>query len=119
MILHGVSAGAGSVAHHLTRPDEKLFSGAIIESVFFPTEPSVKEREWQYDLFASSVGCSSNDVNFDSLACLRTKDIDVLQNANVPSAYPGATTAPLFYWTPVVDGKFTRDTLSNLFAAGK
>jgi hypothetical protein len=47
-----MSAGAGSVTHHLTAfggKDERLFHGTIAESVFFPPQPLVSELEWQFN----------------------------------------------------------------------
>ncbi|KAI4601414.1 hypothetical protein KJ359_011543 [Pestalotiopsis sp. 9143b] len=116
VVIQGVSAGAGSVAHHLTAyggADQTLFHAAIVESLFLPTQPSVPELEWQLDRLLTQTGC-------DDMSCLRGKDLGALQAFNVPSAFPGRTAAPLplFYWGPCIDGNFSQDYIYNLFDQG-
>lgn len=121
-MIHGVSAGAGSVELHMTAyggRDDGLFTGAIIESVFFPTEPLVEDREWQFERYAVALGCSSNETTDDPMYCLRGKTIDDLQSANVASAFPGRSNSPDFYWTPTIDGNLTEEAMYSLFEAGK
>ncbi|KAM0124788.1 hypothetical protein ACHAP3_010107 [Botrytis cinerea] len=118
VVIHGDSAGGGSVALHLTAyggRNDNLFIGAIGESPFFPTQPLVPELEWQFDRYANSAGCGSAD---DALACLRTQSTAVLQAANVASPYPGQSGSPIFYWTPAIDGDFIRDYPYVLFEKG-
>ncbi|KAI1872637.1 hypothetical protein JX265_005517 [Neoarthrinium moseri] len=120
VVIHGVSAGAGSVALHMAAyggKDEGLFQGAVASSVFFPAQPRVSDLEWQFDLVLSQTGCSDAE---DPLACLRCQDEETLQAANVPSAFPGrpSTGLPLFYWTPSVDGDLIRDYPYVMFANG-
>lgn len=119
--IHGASAGAGSVAMHLTAyggRDDSLFAAAIAESVFFPAQPFVPQLEYQFDRLTNATGCSTAP---DPLECLRQKDTTTLQAQNIPSPFPGRTTAPipLFYWTPCIDGDFLEDLPYNMFAAGK
>ncbi|KAH6660075.1 carboxylesterase [Truncatella angustata] len=119
VVLQGVSAGAGSVAHHLTAfggKDEKLFHAAISESVFFPTHPRVAELEWQFDYLLSETGCSNAS---DAMSCLRETSLAVLQAANVATPFPGRFgTPPLFYWSPCIDGDLSRDRLYAMFENG-
>jgi acetylcholinesterase len=96
--------------------DDGLFVGGIGESVFFPTQPQVSELEWQFERYVDATGCSGAT---DELQCLRSKDTTVLQNANVPTPYPGRTSAPLFYWTPTIDGDFIQDYPYRLIEQGK
>ncbi|KAI0855794.1 carboxylesterase [Xylaria cubensis] len=108
VVIHGASAGAGSVALHLVANDtqEKLFVGAVGESVFFPAQPFVHELEWQFDLVLRRTGCGNDSAkNDEAMKCLRGKPTEVLQLANVPAAFPGTPAAaePLFFWTPCVD----------------
>lgn len=121
VIIHGASAGAGSVALHLTAyggRNDSLFTAAIAESVFFPAQPYVPQLEYQFDRLTNATGCSTAA---DQLACLRNLDTTTLQAQNVPSPFPGRTAAPvpLFYWTPCIDGDFLQDLPYNLFAQGK
>lgn len=119
VVIHGASAGAGSVALQLTAyggRNDGLFVGAIGQSPFFPAQPHVSQLEWQYQRFASDVGCNTST---DSLACLRSKDTAILQAANVASPFPGQTETPLFYTTPTIDGDFIQDYPIRLFETGK
>ncbi|ESZ91062.1 hypothetical protein SBOR_8556 [Sclerotinia borealis F-4128] len=118
VVIHGDSAGAGSVALHLTAyggRNDGLFIGGIGESPFFPTQPQVSELEWQFDRYANSAGCGSAG---DVLGCLRSQSTAVLQAANIASPYPGQVASPLFYWTPTIDGDFIQDYPYVLFEKG-
>ncbi len=120
VVIHGASAGAGSVALHMAAyggRDDGLFVGAIAESVFFPALPAVPELEWQFDRLAASVGCGADAVA-DQMGCLRAKETAVLQAAHVSSPFPGADGSPLFYWTPCVDGRLVADRPYALFQRG-
>ncbi|KAI0136623.1 carboxylesterase [Xylariales sp. AK1849] len=111
VIINGVSAGAGSVALHLTAnggKDEGLFHGAIAESTFFPAQPLVSDLEWQFDLVINQTDCVNSG---DPMGCLRGQSETALQATNVPSPFPGrpALPLPLFYWTPCIDGELLED----------
>jgi acetylcholinesterase len=118
-VIHGVSAGAGSVATHLTAyggRNDKLFIGAVGESPFLPWQPKVSEFEWQFDRFAQSAGCGNAT---DQMSCLRGLDVAYLQNRNKASTFPNGTAAPKFYWTPTVDGDLIRDYPARMIASGR
>ncbi|KAK5635832.1 hypothetical protein RRF57_011545 [Xylaria bambusicola] len=128
VVIHGASAGGGSVALHLlahggnaTDPEsgERLFVGAVGESVFFPAQPFVEELEWQFDLVLQRTGCDDRDE--EAMACLRGLSTEVLQAANVPAPFPGGPDMPidLFFWTPCIDGDFLRDLPYVLFDKGQ
>ncbi|KAI0466981.1 Alpha/Beta hydrolase protein [Xylaria cf. heliscus] len=124
VVIHGASAGAGSVALHLVAKDtkEKLFVGAVGESVFFPAQPYLHELEWQFDLVLRRTGCDSDSIgDDDAMDCLRGQSTEVLQAANVPAAFPGAPAAltPLFFWTPCIDGELLTDLPYRLFERGE
>ena len=119
-MIHGVSAGAGSVAYHLTAyggKDENLFIGAIVESSFWPTQRTVAEMEFQFDRIANQTGCSDAS---DALACLRGLDIAAFQKGNIASPFPGGSSSPLpdWYWLPVTDGDLVLEELYRAFDAG-
>ncbi|KAI1660245.1 alpha/beta-hydrolase [Daldinia decipiens] len=146
VVIHGASAGAGSVALHLlisyaeggqtlrgngtsssgsgSGSSDDLFVGAIGESPFFPAQPTVADLEWQFDMVLSQTGCSDDDDDDeDAMSCLRSKDTATLQqSANIPSPFPGRpglpAPLPLFYWTPCVDGSLLPDSPSVLFSQG-
>ncbi|GKZ24325.1 hypothetical protein AbraIFM66951_011152 [Aspergillus brasiliensis] len=120
VVIHGVSAGAGSVAYHLSAyggKDEDLFIGAILESSFWPTQRTVSEMEFQFERFVNDTGCSAAR---DSLECLREQDIATLQKGNTASPFPGGSSSPLpdWYFLPVTDGSLIPDELYSAFEAG-
>lgn len=131
MVIHGLSAGAGSVEHHLTAfggEDKGLFVGAIAQSTFWPTQRTVAEVEFQFDRLAITTGCAtangSTTANTTAvLACLRATDLATIQSSNLNLPFPTAsdTSAPLWYWLPVTEGPGANgeETLvpSNLYSA--
>ena len=124
MVIHGASAGAGSVAMHLSAyggRDDGLFVGAISESMFFPAQPYMSELEWQFDRIVHSVGCDTYGYSNDVMSCLRGKSMSTLQALNIAAAFPGRTSPPnpLFYWTPCVDGDLVEDLPYVLFETGR
>ncbi|KAJ4416882.1 hypothetical protein N0V82_006521 [Gnomoniopsis sp. IMI 355080] len=141
VVIHGPSAGAGSVTHHLTAydgEDRGLFKAAIAQSPFWPTQRNVSQSEAQFSRFVNSVGCAharnnnSNSNSNDSssatiMACLRAAPLARIQTANVDVAFDDANDdgtangAPIWYWLPVTEGpgSLVPDLLYNSFAAGK
>ncbi|PNH44105.1 hypothetical protein VD0004_g3485 [Verticillium dahliae] len=118
VIIHGVSAGAGSVAMHLAAyggRNDNLFVGAMAQSAFFPAQPHVSDLEYQFDRVLDEVGCRSAQ---DKMKCLRGTSMGTLQRANDISPFPGRIHAPHFYWTPCVDGDLLVDYPSVLFKTG-
>ncbi|RLL95286.1 hypothetical protein CFD26_101514 [Aspergillus turcosus] len=121
VVIHGASAGAGSVALHLAAyggRNDNLFVGAIPESTFWPTQRTVEEQQFLYDLFVNGTGCSTSK---DTLSCLRSVDIDTIQAANIVYPFPGASDDPLPLWSflPVIDGDLIRDQLYTAFETGR
>lgn len=121
VVIHGDSAGSGSVAHHLTAyggRNDNLFVGAVAESTFWPTQRTVAEMEFQYERFVQEVGCGEED---DRLSCLRSAHINTIQKHDVDQPFPGGSDnpAPLWYFLPVVDGDLVQDRLYSLFEQDK
>lgn len=119
MVLGGDSAGAGSITLLLTAyggKDTGLFHGAIGESQFLPLELTVAESEFQYTSLTQRIGCQNAS---DTLACLRSTDIQTLQSNNTALPYIGHTTAPLFTYGPVIDGNLIQNYTIKLFSEGK
>lgn len=122
VVIHGDSAGAGSIGHHLTAyggRDSNLFVGAVAESTFWPTQRTVAEMAFQYERFVQDVGCDS--LADDALSCLRSLDIATIQKHNVDKPFPGGSDSPVPLWTflPVVDGGLIPDRLHSLFDQDK
>ncbi|KAK1757682.1 Alpha/Beta hydrolase protein [Echria macrotheca] len=121
VVIHGASAGAGSVALHMVAHggrDDGLFVGAVAESVFLPAQPRVWELEYQFDRVLKQTGCNGT-ASDNQMDCLRRKDVRDLQRANFAQPFPGRDGAPLFYWTPCIDGDFLEDLPYTLFRERK
>ncbi|CAG9982888.1 unnamed protein product [Clonostachys byssicola] len=122
VVIHGTSAGSGSVTHHLTAyggRDEGLFVGAAPQSKFWPPQRTVTGAEFQFDRFANDTGCSEAP---DVMACLRSADLEAIVAGDTSQPLPGApTNEPFnqFYWLPVVDGDFIRSSLYDQFERGQ
>ncbi|KAI1121756.1 vacuolar triacylglycerol lipase [Nemania abortiva] len=117
VVLGGDSAGAASISLQMAAyggADTNLFHAAAAESVSFATVLTVAESQYQYDNFAIAAGCTGNA----SLACLRSKTAAELQAANKGSAYPGAPSAPIYPWNPVIDGDLITNLTYDAFANG-
>jgi carboxylesterase type B len=93
--IWGESAGAGSIAHHLTAfGGEKpaLFKRAVIESPAFDFQVDRKgQLEKQFKAFADYAGCQGKGID-----CLRSANINKLMDAQkkqldqVPDSKAGA-----------------------------
>lgn len=123
VVIHGASAGAGSVVMHLLAyggRNDNLFVGAMSESLFFPAQPYVHELEYQFDRLVQQVGCSSVKPE-EQLACLRSQNVTTLQAANHAQHFPGrdGPLLPIFYWTPCVDGDFLQGLPYRLMRNGR
>ncbi|KAJ9425033.1 Alpha/Beta hydrolase protein [Fusarium oxysporum] len=109
VILHGESAGAGSVALQLVAyggKDEGLFAGAIAESTFMPGIPNPDDLQYQFDRVVNATDCADAD---DTLKCLR--GIKLLSTARTYRSY--------FYWAPTTDGDMFPDLPSKLYEKGE
>lgn len=118
-MIHGASAGAGSVAHHIAAHggrDDRLFHGAIAQSTFWPTLMQVSDVEFKFDAFVANVSC---DNAADILACLRSLDTATLQSSDRAISLPGQSGPPLWQFLPVIDGEFITDQLYISFSQGK
>jgi carboxylesterase type B len=96
--------------------NDGLFVGALGESIFFPTQLQVPQLEFQFDQFANATGCLDAD---DQLACMRSKDSTTLQTANIARPYPGRPGAPLFPYTPCIDGGLIEDFPTRMLEQGR
>ncbi|OCT52861.1 putative triacylglycerol lipase [Cladophialophora carrionii] len=118
VVLGGDSAGAASIAYHLTAyggRDDRLFVAAAAESVSFATILNISESQYQYDNLVKLVGCAEED---NTLSCLRSKSATELQTFNRNIPYPGARNPPLYMWNPVVDGDMIRNYTRTSFNNG-
>ncbi|KAF5665927.1 lipase 2 [Fusarium heterosporum] len=118
VIIHGESAGAGSVALQLVAyggKDEGLFAGAIAESTFMPGLPEPDDLQYQFDRLVNETGCSDAD---GSMGCLREMESAKLQTHNSKAPFDGRTYRSYFYWAPTTDGDMFPDYPSKLYENG-
>lgn len=121
VVLGGASAGAASVAYHMMADKDgkrKLFHAAAAESVSFGTVLTVDQAQYQYDNLVNRLGCASSD-SAASLACLRSKSQKEIADKDSDIPYPGSSTAPIYMWSPVIDGDFVTDYPYSAFKTGK
>ncbi|KAK7703856.1 hypothetical protein SLS64_008801 [Diaporthe eres] len=112
--IHGVSAGGGSVmlqsmANGGTDGD-KLFDKGMSSSPYLPRHYKYDDDfpTSLYDQFVTSAGCEGDS---DKLSCLRSKDIEVLQEANVNVT--NAAAYGTWAFAPVTDGSFIQNAPST------
>jgi carboxylesterase type B len=108
VVIGGTSAGAASAVFHLLAgngTDRGLFRGAIGSSPSFATTLTVAQSQYQYNNLATRLGCTGRD----SLACLRNKTADEIQEKNFNIPLPGAANPPKYQWLPSIDGDFVTD----------
>ncbi|KAJ6572346.1 Alpha/Beta hydrolase protein [Mycena capillaripes] len=115
--IWGLSAGAGSALQHVVANNGKttpqLFRGVITSSTFLPSQYNYNDRIPEL-LFNKVVAQTNCTTAADTMACLRSVDISVLQAANSQINNKGFYGT--FSFVPVVDGSFIaqRPTLSLL-----
>ncbi|RLL93568.1 hypothetical protein CFD26_100923 [Aspergillus turcosus] len=117
VVIHGASAGGGSVSFHLAAyggRNDGLFVGAIPESPWWAPQVTFSESEVLYGRLLGAVGCST-------LACLRSADASAIQRANLSAPDEGSISYPagLGKFWPVIDGDLVRNRLYAVFEQGK
>jgi carboxylesterase type B len=120
VVIQGDSAGAASVALHLSAfggRDDHLFVGAISQSPYFISTKQVGESESQFSNVSAALGCSGA---LDRLACIRSRNTTAIQALNViPLAQLSSGTAFVPGWAPCIDGYFIQDFPNNLYQQGR
>ncbi|KAI9927631.1 hypothetical protein MW887_003252 [Aspergillus wentii] len=118
--IWGQSAGGGSVVAQVLANgrgnNPKLFSKALASSPFWPKTYAYDspEAEAIYDQLTALTGCSNTA---DSLACLKTIDVQTIRNASLAISGSRKWNTSSFTWAPVIDGDFLIDTLSDAVAS--
>ncbi|KAF5873404.1 putative carboxylesterase family protein [Botrytis fragariae] len=115
----GLSAGGGSILHHLV-----AYGGAKETSLFKRAAIWSPSYQWSYDRagvlqetffeFTTQANCADEDA----LECLRNADTETLKvaNQNVVNRH---LSLGLFPFGPAVDGDLVPDLPANLFKQGK
>ncbi|KAL1638810.1 hypothetical protein SLS58_008515 [Diplodia intermedia] len=119
VVLGGSSAGAASITLLLTAyggRDDGLFHAAAAESQSFGTVLTSRESQFMYDNLVIRTGCASS---IDTLACLRSLPVALLQAENFNTPLPGAQNPPLYMYSTTIDNDLVPDYTYRLFAAGR
>ena len=112
----GLSAGGGSIFHHLVAKggtQNPLFKRAILQSPAFATRWDRNgSLEDTFNRFAATANCASG-----GLSCLRAASSDVLDGANrlLQSSAPRGA----FAVGPSADGQYIRQLAALEYASGK
>ncbi|RBR09412.1 uncharacterized protein FIESC28_09862 [Fusarium coffeatum] len=117
VVLGGNSAGATSVAFHLTAyggRDDKLFHAASAESISSMPVVTLEQAAYRAEGVMSQLGCTEGDV----MACMRKKTSFELSSAPKRVPAPGSTKMTSAMWMPVVDGDLVRNPLWDSFSKG-
>lgn len=116
--IWGQSAGGGSVlAQALGRGGkQKLFRKAMASSPFWPKTYRYNSTEAQalYDELARRTGCAGAD----SLACLKKAEVQTIRDASLAISTSHQYKTSSFTWSPVIDGEFLREPLSEATEKG-
>jgi len=118
--IWGESAGAGSVLQHVianggnTQPP--LFANAMTDSTFLPFQFPFNHTIPEQNFANTTVATNCSGVN-DVMGCLRNVSSADLQAVNQRLSKNGF--AKIFYWVPVIDGKFITDSPTAILNSGK
>ncbi|KAJ7590223.1 Alpha/Beta hydrolase protein [Mycena floridula] len=102
--INGESAGGGSITLHLVADlgKERLFSGAIAQSVYRVPMATPEQKLPSFNFYAAQAGCGSGETA-TQLACLRSASISTLARAQDATAHTLTGSYRLF--VPCLDGK--------------
>ncbi|KAK0482568.1 Alpha/Beta hydrolase protein [Armillaria novae-zelandiae] len=118
--IWGESAGAGSVLQQVIANDGKtfppLFRAAITSSTFLPSQYAFNDvvPEFLYSSIVSRTNCT---LAANSLTCLRSADVNVLEQINIDLCISGFFGS--FVFVPVVDGDFITQRPALALLEGK
>ncbi|KAJ5677560.1 uncharacterized protein N7477_003193 [Penicillium maclennaniae] len=117
--IWGQSAGAGSVVAQVLangrNRNPKLFSKALASSPFRRKTYAydAPEAEAIYHQFATLTGCASDGHDHETLACLKSVDVQSIRAASLIIDADNTWTTSSYTWAPVIDGQFLVDTLTE------
>ncbi|KAJ3520368.1 hypothetical protein NMY22_g12789 [Coprinellus aureogranulatus] len=117
--INGESAGGASVELHLVAEEgQRLFRGAIAQSVYRTPLPSPEQQVPLFRYYAETAGCGTGFVA-EQLACLRKAPVSALAKAQDTAGPPNFTASGYNTFHPVVDGKVITDYPTRLISQGK
>lgn len=122
--IWGQSAGAGSVVAQVLANGRhgkpKLFSKALASSPFWPKTYAydTPEAEAIYDQLVNLTGCAGSSRDHETLACLKSVDVQTIRNASLVIDADNTYTTSSYTWAPIIDGEFLVDTLTEAVSSG-
>ncbi|KDR78647.1 hypothetical protein GALMADRAFT_223905 [Galerina marginata CBS 339.88] len=117
--INGESAGGSSVELHLVANEgQKLFSGAIAQSIYRSPLPTAEQQVPLFKSFAKEAGCT-NELVTAQLSCLRKASVSTLTWAQIIAMLSSETASGYKLFRPVIDGKILTDFPTKLIQAGK
>lgn len=119
-MIHGASAGATSVTHHLAAHDGRddgLFVGAIGESIAWTRSLTISESDPNFAGLAARLNCTGTGVS--PMRCLRTLDASTVQTLGYTPHEQAMALESQLLFQPVIDGDLFTAPLYHLFAQGK
>ena len=119
--VFGQSAGANSIAFHLTSEGSfGLFSRAVLESASLSLPlPSLKDAGKRYDVFVQHTTCSGKGrALVECLRGLPWQQVVAAQQAAAHKIFLSEPLSMFLPWAPVVDGAELRANPLALLAAG-
>ena len=120
----GQSAGAGSVVAQVLangrHGQPKLFSKALASSPFWPKtyKYNAPQAEAVYIQLATLTGCASYNHADETLACLKSVDVQKIRDASLIIAASNTSTTSSYTRAPVIDGTFLVETLTDTVSKG-
>ncbi|PFH45585.1 hypothetical protein AMATHDRAFT_71494 [Amanita thiersii Skay4041] len=120
--INGESAGGASVEFLLVANlgGEKLFEGAIAQSVYRTPLPLPEQQQPLFEFYASQAGCGASgggDVG-ETMACLRMASVSALARAQ-DAAGTAAFNGSYRIFRPVLDGKLFTNFPTGSILDGK
>ncbi|KGO39645.1 Carboxylesterase, type B [Penicillium expansum] len=122
--IWGQSAGAGSVVAQVLANGRygqpKLFSKALASSPFWPKtyKYNAPQAEAIYTQLANLTGCASYNHAHETLACLKSVDVQKIRDASLIIGASHTWTTSSYTWAPVIDGTFLVETLTDTVNKG-
>ncbi|KAJ5663511.1 hypothetical protein N7507_004242 [Penicillium longicatenatum] len=122
--IWGQSAGGGSVVAQILangrNGQPKLFSKALASSPFWPKSYAydAPQAEAIYDQLANLTGCAGYDHDHETLACLKSAEVQTIRDASLVIDADNTYTTSSYTWAPVIDGEFLADTLTEAVDKG-
>ncbi|KAL9623553.1 MAG: hypothetical protein Q9160_002234 [Pyrenula sp. 1 TL-2023] len=119
--IQGQSAGGGQVVAQILanggNTSPQLFQKALPGSPFWPKAYNFdsSQAEQLYQQFVSLAGCANST---DSLACLKSTDLQILRDASLTLTSAHTYNTSSYTWAPVIDGSFLQQPLSSATANG-